>query len=161
MRVKRFQVKRISEEGFVYVSVRVSNPDEPKRSKKLNFLVDTGAAGCALPKTIADELSLQEKGVVDVGLADGRSIKAPATYVLLEVGGRKVYTWTIIGEGFEPIIGVDVMKILKIHVDVPERQPLIPLRHLKINAIMMNGNFHMPSKTKIDSTEWNAQNLSK
>lgn len=143
MRARRFHVKRLSGEEFVYIDARVSNPEDPGRSKKLSFLVDTGAAGCALPKSVADELGLQEKGIVDVGLADGRSVKASATYVLLEVGGRRVYTWAIIGEGFEPILGVDVMRVLKIHVDVSEKTSLVPLRSFKVNAIRMNNNFRL------------------
>lgn len=141
MRVKRFYIKKIGGEEFVYINARVSNPDDPKRSKDLEFLVDTGAAGCAIPKGVADELALEPKGFVDVGLADGRYIKASAAYVLLESGRRKIYTWAIVGEGFEPILGIDVMRILKIHVDVPAGNTLLPLRHFKINAIVMNNNF--------------------
>ncbi|MEM3956150.1 MAG: aspartyl protease family protein [Candidatus Bathyarchaeia archaeon] len=159
MKVKGFHVKKVGCENFVYVNVQVSNPEDMKRSKRLNFLIDTGAAGCALPKKVAEELGLQERGVVDVGLADGRSVRASATYVLLETGGKKVYTWAIVGEGFEPILGVDVMKILKIHVDVPEKQALVPLRHFKVNMIIMNNNFHMPSETKIDPSEWSDVNI--
>lgn len=146
MRIKKFHLHNLSSNNFTYIDVKVSNPDNPKHSIKCSFLVDTGAAGCAIPKEIAEELGLQERGSVDVGLADGRSIKASATYVLLETSGRKVYTWAIIGEGFEPILGVDVMKILKIHVDVSEKQPLIPLKRFRVNAITMNNNFNLPHK---------------
>lgn len=142
MRVKRFYVKKIGGEDFVYVNAKVSNPDDPKRSRNLEFLIDTGAAGCALPKAVADELGVEPKGVVDVGLADGRYFRASASYVLLEAAGRKVYTWAVIGEGFEPILGIDVMKILRIHVDAPAKDTLIPLKHFKVHSILMNNNFH-------------------
>lgn len=47
MRVKRFHIKKIGGEEFVYINAKVFNPDDPKRFKSLEFLVDTGAAGCA------------------------------------------------------------------------------------------------------------------
>lgn len=145
MRVKRFYIKKIGGEDFVYVNVKVSNPDKPELSKRLDFLVDTGAAGCALPKAVADELNIEPKGIVDVGLADGRYVRAAAAYILLESSGRRVYTWAVINEGFEPILGIDVMRILKIHIDVKERETLIPLRRLKVNALItMNNNFNIP-----------------
>ncbi|MEM2177043.1 MAG: clan AA aspartic protease [Archaeoglobaceae archaeon] len=147
--MSRFHIKKINESNFTYVTAKVSNPFNPAKSMKLDFLIDTGAAGCALPKDVADALGLQEKGVVDVGLADGRSVKASASYILIEINNKKVYTWTIFGEGFEPIIGVDVMKILKLHVDVTEKQALVPLRSFRINPPMvMNNNFNMNVECK-------------
>lgn len=143
MRVKRLHIKKVGGEDFIYVDVKVSNPDDPRRSKRLEFLVDTGAAGCALPKSIADDLGLEPRGVVEVGLADGSYVRASSSYVLLESGGRKVYTWAVVGEGFEPILGIDVMKILKIHVDVPQRDALVPLKHFKVNVMIVNNNFRL------------------
>jgi len=48
--------------------------------------------------------------------------RVKAAYVLIEVGGRKLYTWTIYDKGFTPILGLDVMRILGVHVDVPEQE---------------------------------------
>ena len=144
MRIKRFHVKRSGENEFVYIAVKVSNPNKPKISVKEDFLVDTGAAGCAIPTKLAEKLGLQPQGVVDVGLADGRSVKAKAAYILLELGRRKVYTWAIFASGFELILGIDVMRILGLHIDTPERKALIPLKHLKINSLTLNNNFHIP-----------------
>jgi len=75
--------------------------------------------------------------VVDVGLADGSSKRVKAAYILIEVGGRKLYTWTIYDKGFTPILGLDVMRVLGIHVDVPERKVLIPYKGLKIRKISL------------------------
>lgn len=146
MRIKRFHVRHVDGKDFVYVRVKVSNPNEPERSAKCDFLVDTGAAGCAIPAGLAGKLGLERRGVVDVGLADGRSVKAYATYVLLEVGKRKVYTWAIYGENFEHILGVDVMHVLGLHIDVPERKALVPLKHFKVNSLIIENNFHFSSK---------------
>jgi len=146
LRIKSFHVRHVDGKEFVYVKVKVSNPNELKRSAKCDFLVDTGAAGCAIPAKLAEKLGLENRGVVDVGLADGRSVKAYATYVLLEVGKRKVYTWAIVGENFEYILGVDVMHILGLHVDVPSRNVLVPLRHFKVNSLVIDNNFHFSSR---------------
>ena len=146
MRIRKFHVRKVSGNEFVYVNVKVSNPNKPEKNVKREFLVDSGAAGCAIPASLAEKLGLEGRGVVDVGLADGRSIKAYATYVLLEVGRRKVYTWAIFGENFEPILGVDVMKILGFHIDVPAKNVLVPLRHFKVNSMIVDNNFHFSSE---------------
>jgi clan AA aspartic protease len=142
-RIKHMRIYSLSKDGFIYANAKVRNPSNPKLSAALEFLVDTGASGCAIPESLAEKLALEQKGLVDVGLADGRSVKAKATYVWLEIGGRSVYTWCIYGEGFEPILGIEIMEGLGFHLDVPERRALLPLRRLRVNALVMENNFHV------------------
>jgi hypothetical protein len=70
-------------------------------------------------------------------LADGSSKRVKAAYILIEVGGRKLYTWTIYDKGFTPILGLDVMRVLGIHVDVPEKKVLFPCKGLKLKRVSL------------------------
>jgi predicted aspartyl protease len=115
----------------------VANPLNPKRAEKVEFLVDTGATGCAVGSDLAEKLGLEASGTVDVGLADGSTKRVKAAYILIEVGGRKLYTWTIYDKGFTPILGLDVMRVLGIHVDVPEKKVLIPYKGLKLKRVSL------------------------
>lgn len=135
--MRSFRLRKSGHENFTYVAVKVYNPHSLNKSRKLNFLVDTGAAICALPKEIATELGIEERGLAEIGLADGRSTEASLGFALLEVGGHRIYTWVIIGEGFEPILGADIMNMLSIHVDVQDRQALIPIKHFTIKRIVV------------------------
>jgi predicted aspartyl protease len=128
-------VRHIENEDYIFVNVKVTNPMDPKKTKKAEFLVDTGASGCAISEELAKELGLEANGTVDVGLADGSTKRVNASYIVMEIGNRKLYTWTIYDEGFTPILGLDVMRVLGIHVDVPEKKVLVPYKGLKLKHV--------------------------
>ena len=135
--MKKWHIKHVENEDYIFVNAKVANPLDPKKAEKVEFLVDTGATGCAISSELAEKLGLEASGTVDVGLADGSVKRVKAAYVLIEVAGRKLYTWAIYDKGFTPIMGLDVMRILGIHVDVPNRNVLVPLRGLKIKKLRL------------------------
>jgi clan AA aspartic protease len=135
--MRKWHIKQIENQDYIFIDAKIANPLDPKKSRKVEFLVDTGATGCAIGEDLADKLGLEASGTVDVGLADGSSKQVKAAYVLIEVGGRKLYTWTIYDKGFTPILGLDVMRILGVHVDVPERKVLVPYKSLKLRRIQL------------------------
>jgi len=136
-RLQKFHVKHIENEDYIFIDAKVANPLNPKKAEKVEFLVDTGASGCAVGSDLAEKLGLEASGTVDVGLADGSTKRVKAAYILIEVGGRKLYTWTIYDKGFTPILGLDVMRVLGIHVDVPEKKVLIPYKGLKLKRVSL------------------------
>jgi len=135
--LQKFHVKHIENEDYIFIDAKVANPLNPKKAEKVEFLVDTGASGCAVGSDLAEKLGLEASGTVDVGLADGSTKRVKAAYILIEVGGRKLYTWTIYDKGFTPILGLDVMRVLGIHVDVPEKKVLIPYKGLKLKRVSL------------------------
>jgi len=135
-------VKNIGNEDYISVNGKVANPFFPKKKEKVEFLVDTGASGCAIPLSLAKKLELEEMGYVDAGLADGTVKRVKATYILIEVAGKKVFTWTIFDRGFTPIIGLDIMRILGIHIDVPNKNILIPFKGLNIKKLRITTGLH-------------------
>ena len=143
--MQKFHVRHIENEDYIFVDVKVTNPMDPKKSRKAEFLVDTGASGCAISEELAQQLGLEANGAVDVGLADGSTKRVRASYIVVEIGGRKLYTWTIYDKGFTPILGLDVMRVLGIHVDVPEKKVLVPYKGLKFKHVRLYMN--MPTVT--------------
>jgi clan AA aspartic protease len=135
--MRKWHIKQIENQDYIFIDAKIANPLDPKKSRKVEFLVDTGATGCAIGEDLADKLGLEASGTVDVGLADGSSKQVKAAYVLIEVGGRKLYTWTVYDKGFTPILGLDVMRILGVHVDVPEKRILVPHRNMKLKRIKL------------------------
>jgi clan AA aspartic protease len=135
--MRKWHIRQIENQDYIFINAKIANPMDPKKSEKVEFLVDTGATGCAIGADLADKLGLEASGTVDVGLADGSSKRVKAAYVLIEVGGRKLYTWTIYDKGFTPILGLDVMRILGVHVDVPDKKVLVPYKGLKLRRIQL------------------------
>lgn len=135
--MKRFRMKNLDGKDYIFINATVANPVNPSLKEKIEFLVDTGAEGCAIPEETMKKLKLESKGTAEIGLADGSVKQVDATFILLEIAGKKLYTLSIFGRGFEPIIGIDVMKVLGIHVDVPNRSTLIPLRMIRIIKYFM------------------------
>lgn len=140
-RIKKFTIKKLEDNDYTYVTAKVANPLSPQKMVEVEFLCDTGASGCAIPSRLAGELGITPKDVVDVGLADGSSIKAQSGFILLCIGKHKVFTWAVIGDNFPPIIGVDVMRVLKLHVDVKEKKALVPINHFKARMLILNLGF--------------------
>jgi predicted aspartyl protease len=134
---KKWHVRQVEDKDYIFIEAKVANPLEPKKAEKVEFLVDTGATGCAISSDLAEKLSLEASGTVDVGLADGSSKHVKAAYILIELAGRKLYTWAVYDKGFTPILGLDVMRILGVHVDVPERRVLVPYKSLKLRRIQL------------------------
>lgn len=138
--LKKWHIRRVENEEYIFIDAKIANPLEPKKAEKVEFLVDTGASGCAIGKELAEKLCLEQAGVVEAGLADGSVKRVKAAYIVIEIAGRKLYTWTIYDEGFAPILGLDVMRVLGVHIDVPEKKVLIPYRRLKLRKVRLTTN---------------------
>jgi len=136
-RLRKWHVRQVEDKDYIFVEAKIANPLDPKKAEKVEFLVDTGATGCAISSDLAEKLNLEASGTVDVGLADGSSKHVKAAYILIELAGRKLYTWAVYDKGFTPILGLDVMRILGIHVDVPEKRILVPYRNMRLKRIKL------------------------
>lgn len=140
MKTCRWNVKKASSQDYIGVEAKVWNPLHPKPKVKREFLVDTGATGCAVSKELAETLGLESIALLDVVLADGSVQKAHAAYMMLEIDGKHVYAFTIYGEGFTEILGLDVMRALGFHIDVPEKRVLLPHRKFQIRNVRLSSN---------------------
>jgi predicted aspartyl protease len=136
--IRSMKLSRDDKDEYVKIAVTVSNPMDLRLRERVNFIVDTGAMGCTLPREVAERLKLEDRGEVDAVMADGRVTTAKVAFALLEIGGKRLYTWVAYGPGFDALLGLDVMRILKVHVDVPAKDILTPLKHLKIGRLTVS-----------------------
>ncbi|MEM1551314.1 MAG: retropepsin-like aspartic protease [Candidatus Bathyarchaeia archaeon] len=146
----KYTIRHIENEDYIFIEGKVLNPLDPSKSEKVEFLVDTGASGCAISEDLAVKLGLEKKGYVDVSLADGSSKRVKAGFILIDLAGKRLYTWTIYDEGFTPILGIDVMKALGFHIDVSEKKVLIPYKGIRIKKLRLFANLKL-----FNSNSWN------
>ena len=117
---------------YIHVNVTVANPLNPSLKDKVRFIADTGAVGCVITEDTAKRLKLQSRGSLVAVMADGSEKTVATSFALLKFDDKEVYAWIAYGKGFEPLLGLDVMEILGIHVDVPSKNLLIPLKRFRI-----------------------------
>lgn len=140
LKLRKWNIKKASSNDYISLEAKVWNPLQPKNKFKREFLVDTGATGCAISQELAEKLGLESVALLDVVLADGSVQKAHAAYMMIEIDGKHVYAFTIYGEGFTEILGLDVMRALGFHIDVPEKRVLLPHRKFRLRNIRLTSN---------------------
>jgi predicted aspartyl protease len=112
------------------------NPKRPELKKKVKLLVDTGATGCVIPNSLAEELQLKDLciGEGTSELADGKVVRCLLVYAALVIEKQHVITVVTVpkdGEG-DAIMGFDVLDLLEIQIDVVNRKLLRPIKHFKL-----------------------------
>lgn len=126
-------------EDAIYIRGVIANPSNPRRSMEVEFCVDTGAASTAIPTKIARSLGLKKFGETQIKLADGTVIKAFLAFAYIyipEAGG----VLTLVGyDGCEePLLGFDIMSLLKLQIDLGRKSLLKPIRRLRFGKIIVN-----------------------
>ncbi|MEM3579284.1 MAG: retropepsin-like aspartic protease [Candidatus Bathyarchaeia archaeon] len=139
-KLHKWRIKQVNSGDYISLQAKVSNPLQAKPKVNAEFLVDTGATGCAISQKLAEKLGLESVGSVDAVLADGSIQKAKAAYIIIEIDGKHVYAFTIYGEGFTEILGLDVMRALGFHIDVPEKKVLMPHKNIRVKNIRLSTN---------------------
>jgi predicted aspartyl protease len=134
---EKMHIRRVEDKGYIYVEAKIANPLNPKKAEKVEFLVDTGSRVCSISAELAEKLGLEPEGTADVELADGSSKRVKVAYVLLDIAGKKFYTWTIFDKGFTPILGMSVMESLGFHLDTPKKKVLMPIKSVRIKRIRL------------------------
>ena len=118
--------------GLTHVTARVRNPADPERFWQGEFLVDTGATDCLIPKQYLEEIGLAEKGQRRYGLADGSELKMSVTTGDIEFMGEVVGATIVMGdEDSEPLLGVTALESVGIEVD-PRNQELRRLPFVRL-----------------------------
>jgi predicted aspartyl protease len=74
--------------GIMYVMGTVRRPDGSGPSRRIRFLVDTGAVYTVLPKDVCAALALSPKRSVDFTLADGTAITRGVSECEIDLGGH-------------------------------------------------------------------------
>ena len=113
--------------GLTVLEIEIANPARPRKTRKVEFLVDSGAIYSVVPKKILKELGIKPISEQTFRLADGSKIarkKGTAHFKYKDrVGGADV----IFGEaGDSTLLGAFTLEALGLSLD-PLKRELIPL----------------------------------
>ncbi len=119
--------------GATHVTVTVKNPAEPHRTWEGEFLVDTGATDCLVPRKHLEAIGLVPEGQREYSLADGRRISMDITVGRVEFMGGLTGVAIVMGDdNAEPLLGVTALESIGVEVDpvnqTLKRMPYVRLR---------------------------------
>ncbi len=135
--VKEQPTRRVTKMGVTHVTVVVRNPAEPNRAWEGDFLVDTGAIDCLVPRRHLEAIGLIPKSQRIYSLADGSEIRLDITTGDIEFMGEIVGGTIVCGESnAEPLLGVTAMESAGIEVD-PHNQTIRKLPSTRLRAFRM------------------------
>lgn len=83
--------------GLTSVILEVTNPTDPSKKLKGEFLVDSGAIFTVLTKRMVEALDLKPDYEERFSLADGTSIKRSVSSAFIKYGKRKAPSPVILG----------------------------------------------------------------
>lgn len=113
--------------GLTHVDTIIANPRNPKRTKKLSLLVDSGAVYSVVPKTVLDKLGVKPHSTKTFTLADGSEIKRRVGDLLFKLNGYQGASPVIFGEkGDSSLLGTISLEAVGLLLD-PIRRELRPL----------------------------------
>ncbi len=112
--------------GLVYVEGIVKHRG---KSKRVRFLVDSGATYTVLTESVWKDLGLEPLGEMEFILADGTVLRRKISEVLLELPGYgERHTPVVLGESEdENLLGIVTLEIFGLMLD-PFRRTLRPIR---------------------------------
>jgi clan AA aspartic protease len=95
----------------------------PLAAADIDMLVDTGATLTKVPRSIAKQVGIKGRRLVDVELADGRILEREASECELEFNGQ---TWTVPiligGENDRPLLGLTALETFRLKVNPVTRE---------------------------------------
>ena len=113
--------------GLTHIETIIANPRNPKKTKKLSLLVDSGTVYSVVPKTRLNQLGVKPHSTKIFTLADGSEIKRRVGDLLFKLDGHQGASPVIFGEkGDSAQLGTVSLGALGLLLD-PIRRELRPL----------------------------------
>lgn len=113
--------------GLTHIEITVLNPAQPRKSKQLTMLVDSGAVYSVVPATVLRELGVRPHSTKTFTLADGSEIRRKVGDVVFRLDGQQGASQVIFGEkGDSILLGTVTLEALGLPLD-PIRRELRPL----------------------------------
>jgi predicted aspartyl protease len=113
--------------GLTHVAVTITNPANPRRSKKLSLLVDSGAVYSVVPQEALRSLGVRPHSTKTFTLVDGSEITRGVGDVVFKLSGQQGASPVIFGKkGDSALLGIVSLEALGLLLD-PIRRELRPL----------------------------------
>jgi clan AA aspartic protease len=113
--------------GLTYVSVGIANPLKPRKSVKLEMLVDSGAAYSVVPRALLEKLGIKPRTKRSFILADGTNVERRLGEATFDFQNEIATSPVIFGEkGDAALFGMVSLETLGLILD-PLKRELRPL----------------------------------
>jgi clan AA aspartic protease len=113
--------------GLTHIEATIANPANPKKTKTLRLLVDSGPVYSVVPKSVLSGLGIKSHSTKTFTLADGSEIKRRVGDVIFKLNGHQGASPVIFGEtGDSTLLGMVSLEALGLLLD-PIRRGLRPL----------------------------------
>lgn len=113
--------------GITFLKMQIANPEQPKRMRAVEFLVDTGAIYSVVPARVLTGLGISPDRTEEFTLADGSHTKRRIGGAVFELDGRRAPSPVIFGEKDDAtLLGAVTLESLGLMVD-PLKRELRPL----------------------------------
>lgn len=112
--------------SITFLKAKVINPEQPKRSRECEFLIDSGAVYSVVPHTILKRLGIKPTSSQEFILANGELVKKPIGNAYFEYEGNIRAAPVIFGDKGVFLLGATTIEALGMILD-PIRRELKPL----------------------------------
>ena len=107
--------------GAMYRTAAVSNPSRPDRRWEGEFLIDTGAIDCVVPRRHLEAIGIEPEERRVYRLADGTEVNLDVGIVRLEfMGGRSGVDAVFADDDAQPLLSARAMESLNVSIDMSE-----------------------------------------
>jgi clan AA aspartic protease len=124
----------------------VANPLDHSLGEEVPFIIDTGATCIVIPMRLAQKLKLKSVGEGEGKLADGTRVPCDMAWLYINVDGEGLPTMALIMKDAEPLLGLDVMKMLQLQIDPVRERLLKPLKRFRLVKFFFKRGV-IPSRT--------------
>jgi len=125
----------VNDMGTFREKIKITNPEEPKKSVEIECVVDTGATYTWIPLDILEKIGLVPVFKRKFKIADGSVIERPMAEVLISLRGETIHTLVAFGDaGSEPLVGAVTLEEFGLTVD-PVNKTLVPVPGLLLGKL--------------------------
>jgi clan AA aspartic protease len=128
---------QLDREGQLIQKCYVANPLDHASGEQVPFVVDTGSTCIVIPMKLAKRLKLKSVGGGEGVLADGTVATCDMAWIYINVGGEGLPTMALIMKDAEPLLGLDVLKMLQLQIDPVRERLLKPLKRFRLIKFFM------------------------
>jgi clan AA aspartic protease len=109
--------------GMTEVQLKISNPDDPKKSHTGGFLVDSGAFYTVLPREVVKKLALKPRFSREFILADGKKIRREIGNAEVKYGSEEIISPVVLGrKGDSALFGALSLEAFGLALDPFQRK---------------------------------------